>query len=353
MTGSSPSPRRRVTNKRSCAGRQRRRGIPVLLGLGLLCLFAACADLLLGGRWLSPGWLTTLFADAGGNLNILVIQARLPRMVVALLVGMGLAIAGCVIQALCRNPLADPGLLGVNAGASASLVTLGLFPATALWGQFWQALPGALLASVFVLALSRAQSGTNTSDPTRLILAGAAISAALGAYVQGLVVLNPTLFNQAKFWLAGSLSGMQWQHVNALWPYVLPTAFGLWLFSPALNTLALGRDTATALGANKRWQLAGAWLGATVLSAAATAVVGPLAFVGLSSAHLARRILPQNFRLLIPGTALIGATLVVTADMLARTVLAPVELLTGIMIAVIGAPFLYLVARQPRSRAGA
>lgn len=327
-----------------------KRPIPVSIKLGLLTLvlaFLVLANLLGGARWLSPAILMQLFEPPGNSHELLVLQARLPRILIGLLAGMALAMAGIVIQALCRNPLADPGLLGVNAGASASLVTLSLLPIAAEWGLFWQALPGALLASACVYMLSLLQQASGQSQaPVRLILAGAAISAVLGAYVQARVLLNPQLFDGFRYWMAGSLAGLSWADVHALWPYLIPSAVTLWLLSPGLNLLLLDRSTALSLGASLQRHSVLAWLSATLLCAAATAVVGPLAFVGLASGHLARAWLPQSFRLLLPGAALIGAVLVLLADLMARTLLPPRELLTGILIAALGAPFLYFSARS-------
>ncbi|BCV57710.1 FecCD family ABC transporter permease [Shewanella algae] len=316
-----------------------------LLGLLTILVLLVLANLLFGARTLPLTMLGKLWQPAANDHLSLVLQARLPRLLCGMLAGMALAMAGCVIQALCRNPLADPGLLGVNAGASASLVTLGLWSATAGLSLFWQALPGALLASALVYMMSRAQQSQGQSAAVRLILAGAAISAVLGAYVQARVLLNPQLFDGFRYWMAGSLSGLGWPEFHALWPYLLPAAALLWLLAPALNLMLLDNHTAKALGASQGWQGLLAWLGATLLCAAATAIVGPLAFVGLASAHLARRYLTLNFRLLLPGAALIGGAMVLLADLLARVLMPPAELLTGIMVALLGAPFLYLMAR--------
>ncbi len=327
---------------------------PAAVKLSLLVLLLALlvlASLLAGARWLSPIWLMQMFEVSDNSHELLVLQARLPRALVGILAGAALAVAGTVIQALCRNPLADPGLLGVNAGASASLVTLSLLPFAAEWGLFWQALPGALLASAFVYLLSWVQHLSGQSQaPVRLILAGAAISAVLGAYVQARVLLNPQLFDGFRYWMAGSLSGLGWADVHALWPYLIPAGVLLWLLAPGLNLLLLDRSTALSLGVSLQRHSALAWLCATLLCAAATAVVGPLAFVGLAAGHLARVWLPQSFRVLLPGAALIGAILVLLADILARTLLPPRELLTGIMIAVLGAPFLYFATRRIADR---
>ncbi|WP_220183870.1 FecCD family ABC transporter permease [Marinobacterium marinum] len=318
----------------------------ILLGLLALLLGLVVMNLLWGARMLSPVWLMHMFEPPGDRHELLVLQARAPRVLAGVLAGMALAVAGTVIQALCRNPLADPGLLGVNAGASASLVTLSLLPFASEWGVFWQALPGALLASAFVYALSQVQSALGQAQaPVRLILAGAAISAVLGAYVQARVLLNPQLFDGFRYWMAGSLSGLGWSEVNALWPYLVPAGLMLVLLAPGLNLLLLDRSTAVSLGMSLQRHTILAWLSATLLCAAATSVVGPLAFVGLAAGHLARAWLPMSFRVLLPGAALAGGILVLSADLLARVLLPPRELLTGIMIALLGAPFLYSAAR--------
>ncbi|WP_217525698.1 FecCD family ABC transporter permease [Vibrio metschnikovii] len=321
------------------------RNIMMFIGLLSTLILLMLANLLFGARTLPVSMLGKLWQPTADDHLSLVLQARLPRLLCGMLAGMALAMAGCVIQVLCRNPLADPGLLGVNAGASASLVTLSLLPATASLSLLWQALPGALLASSLIYLLSRAQQSLASSSPIRLILAGAAISAVLGAYVQARVLLNPQLFEGFRYWMAGSLSGLTWQDVHRLWPYVLSASVLLWLLAPALNLMLLDTHTAKALGSSQRWQNLLAWLAATLLCAATTAIVGPLAFVGLASAHLARRYLTLNLRLLLPASALIGGIMVLLADLLARVLMPPTELLTGIMVAILGAPFLYAMAR--------
>lgn len=317
-----------------------------LILLIILSFSAIISGLLLGTTTLSPFYLLRLFSENNLNHDTLIIQARLPRVLIGLLAGMSLAMAGCVMQALTRNPLADPGLLGVNAGANASIITLSLLSFSANWPLFWLAIPGALLTSVMVYLLSRGHN----QPPTRLILSGAAISAVLGAYVQARVIVNPSLFSDLKYWMSGSLSGLQLSDINTIWPYFIIATVILLLLAPALNLLSIDRNIAISLGANLRWQPQLGWLGATILCAASTATVGSLTFVGLASAHLSRFIAPQDFRWQLPISALIGGNLVVIADVIARTLMPPTELITGIVVAMLGAPFLYLAVRRDQMK---
>lgn len=315
---------------------------PGLLLLGLLAL----TSLAVGSR--SIPLTTTLQALQGVDLHsdaaLIVRQLRVPRTLVALLAGAALGVAGALLQALARNPLAEPGLLGVNGGAAlavmAGVVLLDLGSAQ----QFmWSAFAGAALAVVTVCLLGQASRG----EPLRLVLAGAGLSMLL-ASMTGILVFNtpPEVFDRFRLWAAGSLAS---SGLAGLGGPALAIAIGLGvalLIAPSLNALALGREVGAALGVN----LKGIWLAAfasiVLLAGAATALAGPIAFIGLVAPHVARWLAGPDQRVLLPWAGLIGAVLLLGADVLGRIVAAPEEIAAGIVTLLLGGPcFILLVAR--------
>jgi iron complex transport system permease protein len=275
-----------------------------------------------------------------------VIASRVPRTLLGLLVGAGLAVAGALMQGITRNPLADPGLLGVNAGASAGVV-LG----TMVLGSLGQrailvAIPGAFLAAVVVYMIGSGRSGPT---PVRLVLSGAAITAVLMAGIQAITLTNPDVFDSYRFWVVGSLAGRPSEVVDMIWPVVVVGLVAGLLLGRPLNTLALGDETARALGGNAgRTRLLGA-LVATVLAGACTAAVGPIAFIGLAVPHIVRTITGSDYRWLIAYCVALGPVLLLGADIVGRIVARPGELMVGVVTAFIGAPFLYVAVRRSGS----
>jgi iron complex transport system permease protein len=286
-----------------------------------------------------------LHADDSAD-RIVVLDLRLPRTLLGLGIGAALAVAGVLMQALTRNPLADPGILGVNAGASMAVVlAVWIGGITAFTGYVWFAFAGAAAASVLIYLLgSRGRSG---ATPVRLALAGTAVSAVLGSAISYITLLDPVVFDRFRFWGVGSLvagdSDVFWQ----LLPFLvvgLLLALGL---SGALNTLALGDETARALGSSvHRTRVVGA-IAVTMLCGAATAAVGPIGFVGLTIPHIARLITGPDHRWLVPYSLLLGPLLLLGSDILGRVVARPAEIAVGIVTAVVGAPvFIALVRRR-------
>lgn len=331
-----PGPRRRAPRLVvTLAGTVALLGVAVLLSLAVGNKFVPVADV-----WLAltdPG---VTYADA-------VVSSRIPRTILGVLVGAGLAVAGAVMQGIARNPLADPGLFGVNAGAAAAIVTgtafLGLGSAAT---GVWIALPGALIAVVVVYLIGSAR-GRGT--PIRLVLAGTVVTAVLAAYIQAVTLSLPSVFASYRFWVIGSLAGRD----PHLIPEVLPfLAVGLLLaltLAGPLNTLALGDDTARALGANVgRTRILGA-VATTLLCAASTAAVGPIAFVGLAVPHIIRSITGSDHRWLLPHCLFAGAALLLIADVVGRVVVSPAELMVGVVTAFVGAPVLVLAVRRMRA----
>lgn len=275
-----------------------------------------------------------------------VIDSRIPRTVLGVLVGAALAVAGALLQGIMRNPLADPGLLGVNAGASLAVVLGSLVLGSLGQRSIALAIPGAFIAAVVVYAVASGRGGVT---PVRLVLAGAAVTAVLSAVIQAITLTHPDVFDSYRFWVVGSLAGRPQETVDLLWPIVAVGLVAGLLLGRSLNTLALGDETARALGGNAaRTRLLGA-LVATTLAGACTAAVGPIAFVGLAVPHIARTITGSDYRWLVAYSVALGPVLLLGADVLGRVVARPGELMVGVVTAFVGAPFLYLAVRRAGS----
>ena len=268
---------------------------------------------------------------------------RLSRVLVAILAGAGLGLAGAMIQGVVRNPLASPDIIGVTGGAGlAATALLLLFPGVAFGWMIPAAIVGALLTMALMLWLVRNQD----LNPARLVLVGVALSAWLGALIDWLLVSHPYQVNAALVWLTGSLWGRGWDHVAVLLPWLLVLFPLALMMALRLDLLALGDEAAEGLGANVLQTRKLALLLSVALAAVSVAVCGAISFVGLISPHLARLLVGGSHRRLIPATAMIGAVLVLLADILARTLAPPIELPAGVLTSLIGAPyFLFLLTR--------
>ena len=273
---------------------------------------------------------------------------RLPRTLIALLAGMGLGVSGAILQGLTRNPLADPGIIGVTAGASlAAVSSLVLLPGLPLWGLPVAAFAGGGVISLLIYLLAWDQG----SSPIRLILVGVGISSFIAAITSLMVALgNINSVTEALVWLAGSVYGRGWESVFPLLPWIatfIPTA---WILAPHLNALNYGDDVARGLGSRVEWLRGGLLATSAALAGSVVAMVGTIGFVGLMAPHLSRRLVGPTHEGLILTTALTGGILVVWADWLGRWVFAPVELPCGVITSVIGAPyFLFLLYRSQRA----
>ncbi len=317
-------------------------GIAVLT----LALLAACLlGLMVGSRPIGPGRvIDALLHPDGGQISTIVHGLRLPRTILAAAVGVCLGVAGTLMQGHTRNPLADPGLLGVTAGASfAVVVGIFLFGITSLSGYAWLSLVGAGAAAAAVFAIGSTRNGPN---PISLVLAGAAVSALLMAFTQGIVLRDLDTLDDFRFWNVGSTAG---RDLDVFWQVLPFIAVGLLLAAistPGLNLLQLGDDVASSLGLHP---LRHKILGITtvmLLTGAATAACGPIGFVGLVVPHIARFVAGVDYRWLIPYAGLVGGLVVVLADVLGRVVARPGELQVGIVMALVGGPvFVYLVRR--------
>ncbi|WP_369238751.1 FecCD family ABC transporter permease [Streptomyces sp. R21] len=284
-----------------------------------------------------------LFHDTGTYGDV-VVGERVARTVLGLLVGAALGLSGAVLQALTRNPLADPGLLGINAGASAAVVTaITYFGVTSLSGYVWFAFFGAAAVGALVWFLG----GSRGATPVRLALAGTAISAGLYGYLQAVMIMDDAALGKMRFWTVGSLASANSTTINQVLPFLLVgTAVALALARP-LNALAMGDDTARALGANLNRTRALAMAAATVLCGAATAACGPIVFVGLMVPHVVRSFTGPDLRWILPYATVLSPVLLLGADVIGRVVARPSELQVGIVTAIIGGPvFIYLVRRR-------
>lgn len=270
---------------------------------------------------------------------------RLPRTIVAYLVGVGLAISGTILQGLTRNPLADPDIIGINAGASLAAVTLiVLIPSAPLFALPLSAFGGAMAVALLIYLLAWEKG----SSPIRLILIGvglAEIARALTTLIVTFGEINSV--SQALVWLAGSVYGRSWEHVWSLLPWLIFLVPLTFILAKHLNALNLGDDVARGLGSRVEWQRGLLLLTSVALAAASVATAGTIAFVGLIAPHLGRQLVGPTHEGLIPISAMMGGMIVVLADLLGRTLFAPIELPCGVITAVVGAPyFLYLLVRS-------
>lgn len=314
----------------------------------VLLLIVAALSLTLGSRETEPERMLAVLLGEGDQFMEQVLAARWPRTVMGAAVGAALAVSGMLIQSVMRNPLGEPGLLGVTMGASASVVTASaLFGAAGGFAAVGAAMPGAVLAVVAVYLLG-SRSGSSSVIP--LILAGAVVSAVLGAYVQAMILARPEVFDSYRHWVVGSLAGARFE---TLWEVLPALLIGLLLALASvggLNALALGEDLAAGLGVKVRRLRLMALAAATLLAAAATAAVGPIAFVGLAVPHLVRALVGSDHRWQLPLALILGAALLLAADVAARIVARPEELMVGVVTAFVGAPFLLATVRKGKVR---
>lgn len=290
-------------------------------------------------------WALLSARDASNDATVLH-DLRIPRTLLGIVVGAALAVAGSLMQSLTRNPLADPGFLGVNAGASLAVVlVVALTGVSGISFYLWFAFAGAALASLAVYALGT--SRRNVATPVRLALAGVAISAALQAFTQTIILANQTAYNEFRYWVAGSLEGRLYSVLVTVLPFI---ALGLTLallLAPSLNALALGAETGRALGVRVGRTRALTMVAITLLCGAATAAVGPIAFVGLAVPFAARLIVGSDQRWVTVFSMILGPTWLLLADVLGRVIVRPEEVQAGIITALIGAPvFVFIVRRR-------
>ncbi|MFF8448056.1 FecCD family ABC transporter permease [Streptomyces leeuwenhoekii] len=313
-----------------------------VLALGVAVLLS----LAVGARPLAPAAVLDALLHGGhGEAAEVVRELRLPRTLTGVLVGAALALAGTVLQGITRNPVADPGILGVSQGASVGVVlAIAYAGAHTLAGYVWFAFAGAALASVAVYAI--ASGGRGGATPVKLALGGAAINALLVAVVTAVLTTKAAALDEFRFWQVGSLSGRDAAIVGQIWPFVLVGGVLVLSVARGLDALALGDDVARGLGRRVAAVRIAGGLGATILTGAGVAAAGPIAFVGLAVPHIARAIVGGDHRWVLPLAALLGPVLLLVSDVAGRIVFPPGEVPAGVTTALIGVPFLVLLVRR-------
>ncbi|MFI0264283.1 FecCD family ABC transporter permease [Streptomyces sp. NPDC017056] len=285
-----------------------------------------------------------LFHYSGNDTDVIIRDVRLPRTLLGVLVGAALGLAGTVMQALTRNPLADPGVLGINAGASAAVVSaISFLGITSLTGYVWFAFLGAAAVSVAVYVLG----GTRSATPVRLALAGTALTAVLTGYINAVNLMDTAALDKMRFWTVGSLASATTTTVTQVAPFLAVGAVLALAVGRPLNAVALGDDQARALGARLTRTRVLAMLAVTLLCGAATAACGPIVYVGLMVPHVVRAVTGPDMRWILPYSAVLSPVLLLGADVLGRVVARPGEVQVGIVTALVGGPvFIYLVRRR-------
>ncbi len=325
-------------------------GLVAAVGTLLLVLTLSIA---LGSRGIPlPEVLSALTRNTGQDDAYVIWEMRIPRTAAGFLVGVALALSGALIQALTRNPLADPGILGVNAGA-AFFVAFGtaLFGISSIDGYAWLAFAGALTVTVSVYLVGSGGFRRAGADPVQLTLAGVALAALLGGITTGIVLLDLSALRQMRSWSAGSIVDGGWDVLLPMIPFlaigVLLAAFA----ASALNSIALGDDLAISLGVNIIRTRIVVIIAVTLLAGGATAIAGPIGFVGLMVPHISRWIVGPDQRWILSYSFVLGPVLLLTADLIGRLVMQPGEVPVGIVTAFVGAPVLIALVRRRKASA--
>ena len=295
---------------------------------------------------LSTVWQAIWNYDPSNTDHLVIMELRLPRTVLGLLVGASLGLAGAVMQGVTRNPLADPGILGVDAGAAMCVViAIAVFNVTSVLGYVWFAFFGAGVAAVVVYSI--ASLGREGATPIKLALGGAAVSAALASVTTTFLLMNQSTLDQFRFWQVGALAGRDLTVASQVAPFLILGCCLALTLGRVLNTLSLGEDVARGLGANLVASRVLSALAIVLLCGGATAACGPIGFVGLTIPHVARMIVGPDYRWALPYSMVLAPILLLSADIIGRVIARPGEVQVGIVTAVIGAPvFIALVRRR-------
>ncbi|TNY36833.1 FecCD family ABC transporter permease [Thermomonospora catenispora] len=333
----------------SSGGRSRAAG---LVALGAAVAATAALSLAVGAKQLPPSTVldALLHLDRGDPDHLIVVELRVPRTLIGLLAGAALGLAGAMVQGLTRNPLADPGILGVNAGAALAVVlAISVLGVHDLSGYVWFGFAGAAAAVTLVYGIG--SLGRDGAAPLKITLAGAALTAALGSLTTAVLLTDTMSFDQFRFWQVGGLAGREATVVAQAAPFLVAAMALALCCGRALNALALGDDMARAWGRNVTATRAVCGLAIVLLAGGATALAGPIAFVGLAVPHLARSVTGPDHRWLLPYSMLLGPLLLLAADIAGRLVARPGEIQAGIVTAVLGAPVLVALARRRKAAA--
>ncbi|MCJ1698095.1 iron ABC transporter permease [Rathayibacter festucae] len=327
---------------------RRLRALWLLVSL-LVLVGVAVVSVMIGSRDVAWSDVVAAFGGSTDGFGQAAVAKRLPRTVLAAVAGAALGVAGVLMQGVTRNPLADPGILGVNTGASLAVVTgivfFGLSTAT---GFIWVAIGGAAIAAVFVYVVG--SLGRGGATPLKLALAGAATSAALVSVISAIVLPRADLSGGIRSWQIGGVGGGTFASIGQVLPFLAVGLVLCVLSAKSLNTLALGDELAAGLGERVALARGAAALGAVVLCGATTAVTGPIGFVGLVVPHACRLIVGVDHRWLLPFSAVAGAVLLIGADVVGRIVARPSEIDVGIITALIGAPVFIAIVRRQKVR---
>ena len=319
---------------------------PWLLAAVVVLALVVLASFAIGARGLSPDiiWHALIRFDPG-NGDHAVVHARIPRTVLGLLAGAALGLAGAAMQGVARNPLADPGIIGINAGAALAVVTgIYLFGVSSLNGYIWFAFLGAAAAAVVVYLI--ASLGRDGATPVKLALAGAALSAGLISLMNVILVSSRGTLDRFRFWQVGGIAGRDWSVILPALPFLLLGAAIVLATGRVLNNLALGDDIARGLGQRVGLARGVTALGIVLLCGTATALAGPIGFVGLVIPHAVRFLTGPDYRWILPFSLVLAPALLLSADVIGRVILLPGEVPAGIMTALVGAPvFIWLVRR--------
>jgi iron complex transport system permease protein len=320
-----------------------------LLVVVLVLAALMVASVALGSRDVAWSDVWAALGGADGSLGQAAVTKRIPRTLLAVLIGAALGLAGGVMQGVTRNPLADPGVLGVNMGASLAVVTaVVFFGLTSPTGYVWAAMAGAAVSAVFVYTVG--SLGRGGATPLKLALAGAATSAAFASLVSAVVLPRNDVAGSFRLWQIGGVGGASYERIGQVLPF-MAVGFAVCLLSArALNSLALGDEIAAGLGERVALIRATAALGAVVLCGASTAVAGPIGFVGLVVPHACRLLAGVDHRWMLPFSALAGGALLTAADVVGRVVARPSDIEVGIVTALIGAPFFIHIVRRQKVR---
>jgi iron complex transport system permease protein len=328
----------------------RRRGLAlgrvVLLGVLALVTFLSVTQ---GSRDISHGEVLRAFGDLGSTTtnDTVTLDVRVPRTIIGLLAGAALGLSGAVLQGVTRNPLADPGIMGVNAGAAAAVVlAITFFGVAGVSTYIWFAFAGAAAATVLVYAVG--SLGRDGATPVKLALAGAAVTAGLTSFTSAMIMTDDVTLNELRFWQVGSLAGRYAPIVTGVAPFVAVGCVAALVCGRWLNALALGEDTARSLGVRVGRTRLALFVVVAVLCGAATAACGPIAFVGLAVPHLARLACGPDYRWILPYSMLISPIVLLLADVLGRVLAGDGELQVGVVLGVLGAPFFIGLVRYGR-----
>lgn len=352
MTGSATSAEAKPHTDTShpTGGSLRTRRVLGLVAAIITLIVVIAASLAIGARDMPLSEvLGAFFAPSGSDDQLVVLELRLPRTVLGILVGMGLGLAGGLIQALTRNPLADPGILGVNAGASLA-ITIGVafFGISSITGYIWFAFGGALIATVGVYIIGSA-GRSRSVDPIRLTLAGVAVAAVLTGLTKAILLTNERAFDAFRSWDVGAIAGRDFDTISAILPFiVIGTVLALAL-SHSLNAVALGDDLAASLGTSVNRARVLSILAVTLLAGAATAAAGPIGFIGLMIPHIARWIVGPDQRWILGYSVVLSPILLLASDVIGRVVMKPGELQVGVVTAFVGAPVLIALVRRKKA----